>query len=486
MNIRQQKKSKEFFDLSIDLYCILNQAHHLLFVNKAFYELLGYSEETVLNRSLIGYVQLADREKFSEGLSTLAPGDGVVEFESRLISANGTDRHFRWRINIPEGSEELYATARDITDQKRHSSIIEQTHRIAKVGGWEYNFITHELFWTDETYRLHDTTPEEFTPDVSRAIDLYAPESVPVITEALRAAQEEGKDWDLELQLITLKGRKIWVRAVGQVERVNGQSIKVFGSFQDITERKILDEEREDFIAALEQKNDELERFTYTVSHDLKSPLVTIKSYAGLLKEDLKNQAYDEVEIDLNSIASACDTLNALLRDLLELSRVGRVINPGEWMSLRDLVEVTSLSLQGRIRETGATISVAGETGQIFGDRARLLEVFQNLIDNAMKYRSDLPPHVEISSVQNEDNITICIADNGKGIAPDFHGKIFDLFEQLHSSDEGTGIGLAIVKRVVEHHGGKIWVESVGYNQGSRFYIQLPLVDRNNTVTSTG
>ncbi|MGY8770036.1 MAG: sensor histidine kinase [Pirellulales bacterium] len=92
---------------------------------------------------------------------------------------------------------------------------------------------------------------------------------------------------------------------------------------------------------------------------------------------------------------------------------------------------------------------------------------------------------MEISSTQTETDVTICIADNGKGIAADFHGKIFDLFEQLNASDEGTGIGLAIVKRVIEHHGGKIWVESVASHQGSRFYIQLPLVDRNNTNKST-
>ncbi|MGY8770037.1 MAG: sensor histidine kinase [Pirellulales bacterium] len=156
---------------------------------------------------------------------------------------------------------------------------------------------------------------------------------------------------------------------------------------QDIAARKHAEQEREKFIEDLEQKNDELERFTYTVSHDLKSPLVTIKSYAGLLKEDLNNQDYDEVEIDLNSISSACDTLKALLDDLLALSKVGRVVNPSEWISLRELVEVATFTLQGRIRETRARVSVAGETGEIFGDRSRLLEVFQNLIDNAMKYR---------------------------------------------------------------------------------------------------
>ncbi|MGY8768666.1 MAG: PAS domain-containing protein [Pirellulales bacterium] len=238
MNKIHQKVGWEFFDLSVDLYCTLNQGHQFTFANKAFNKTLGFSEAAFLNRSILDYVQLADRDQFLSVLNTLASGDEVVEFESRLICENGTERHFSWRINIPEGSDEVYATARDITEQKRHSSIIEQTHRVAKVGGWEFNFITNELFWSDETYRLHDTTPDEFTPDVTRAIDFYAPESVPAITEALRAAQEEGSDWDLELQLITIKGRRIWV--ISKITEQHSsqilleQSEKRFRSYYDL------------------------------------------------------------------------------------------------------------------------------------------------------------------------------------------------------------------------------------------------------------
>jgi signal transduction histidine kinase len=226
--------------------------------------------------------------------------------------------------------------------------------------------------------------------------------------------------------------------------------------------------------AELEAKNAELERFTYTVSHDLKSPLITIKGYVGMLRKDLAEANEDSIEDDLRRIANAADKMGQLLDDLLELSRVGRLVNLPQRVPLRELVEEAIELLRGQIEVRNVHVQIAPNLPVAFGDRARLLEVLQNLIDNAVKYMGDQPdPVIEIDT-RRDGNETVCyVRDNGVGIEPRFHDKIFRLFDQLDPKVEGSGIGLALAKRIVELHGGRIWVESPGSGQGSVFGFTL-------------
>jgi signal transduction histidine kinase len=241
------------------------------------------------------------------------------------------------------------------------------------------------------------------------------------------------------------------------------------------TRREQVEAERERLILELERKNAELERFTYTVSHDLRSPLVTIMGFLGVLRRDLAKGDAELVERDSQHIHRAADQMQQLLNDLLELSRIGRLVNPPQEVPLAALVQEAVARVAGRIAERGVDVDVAPALPVAYGDRVRLTEVLQNLIENAVKFMGEQPrPRIEIGGRQDGKDVVCQVRDNGIGIEACYHSRIFGLFERLDSGTEGTGIGLSLVKRIVEVHGGRVWVESKGAGQGSTFFFMLP------------
>lgn len=244
----------------------------------------------------------------------------------------------------------------------------------------------------------------------------------------------------------------------------------------EMDERQKIQMEREKIIRELESKNAELERFTYTVSHDLKSPLITIGGFIGFLEEDIRNNATERVEQDINRIKEAKDKMYVLLNELLELSRIGRKINPPETIAFIEIVNEALALTEGQTTENNTKVTIQENLPIIRGDRPRLVEVMQNLIDNASKFSSGQSyPHIEIGAQEKNSEHVIYVKDNGVGIDPSFHEKIFGLFDKLDPKSEGTGVGLALVKRIIEVHGGKIWVESEGIGTGSTFYFTVPI-----------
>ncbi|NOT05867.1 MAG: PAS domain S-box protein [Anaerolineales bacterium] len=244
---------------------------------------------------------------------------------------------------------------------------------------------------------------------------------------------------------------------------------------RDISQRKWIETEREKLIKELEDTNGELERFTYTVSHDLKSPLITIKGFLGFLEQDAASGNIVRLKSDVRRIADATDKMQLLLNDLLELSRIGRVLNPNQQIDFEELVRETVELLYGRLHEKEIRVRIQGDLPSVHGDRQRLSEVLQNLIDNAAKFMGDQPkPRIEIGQNGQQDNMPIFfVRDNGIGIDLTHLDRIFGLFNKLDMASDGTGIGLTLVKRIVEVHGGRIWVESeIGI--GSTFFFTLP------------
>jgi signal transduction histidine kinase len=230
--------------------------------------------------------------------------------------------------------------------------------------------------------------------------------------------------------------------------------------------------ERSDLAA----KNTELERFTYTVSHDLKGPLVTIAGFAALADTDIAAGKPDQARQDIGRIVAAADRMGRLLDDLLDLSRIGRVVHAPEEVDVgslaREAVELVRIQLERK----GIAIEIAPDLPVVRADRRRLGEVLQNLVENAAKFTDGGEhPRIEVGTRGGADGQHLFfVRDNGRGIDPRFLERVFDIFMKLDTSAEGTGVGLALVRRIVEAHGGRVWAESEGRGRGTTFFVTLP------------
>ncbi|MDD2310638.1 MAG: ATP-binding protein [Desulfuromonadaceae bacterium] len=231
----------------------------------------------------------------------------------------------------------------------------------------------------------------------------------------------------------------------------------------ELVERK----KRED---DLEMKNAELERFAYTVSHDLKSPIITIKGFTGALEKDLLKGNYERMTGDLKRVSAAADKMSDLLNDLLQISTVGRVVNTSEAVDMNLLASDVLAQLAGPLKNSAVKVTVQPDLPKLFCDRKRIAEVLQNLFENAINYMGDQSDPKILFGVRVESGVKVFfVQDNGIGVDPKYQQNIFGLFNKLDAKSSGTGIGLALVKRIVEVHGGRVWVESDGIGKGSRF-----------------
>ncbi|MFN2284175.1 MAG: sensor histidine kinase, partial [Anaerolineae bacterium] len=306
--------------------------------------------------------------------------------------------------------------------------------------------------------------------------EIYPPERAAKFAEEDRHVLEDGEIFESESMFVdSHTGQQRWVSGSKRPLRNQaGQIIGLIGSFYDITHIKQAEFEREKLIAELEAKNAELERFTYTVSHDLKSPLITIGGFVGFLQRDLLNGDMTQAQEDMARITAALAKMQQLLDELLELSRIGRRMNLPETVPFEIIAREAVELVRGRITAGDVTVEIMPDLPTVHGDRARLVEVVQNLVDNACKYMGDTSqPHIEIGARQTEAETVFYVRDNGIGIDPQYHEKVFGLFDKIDPASDGDGVGLAIVKRIVEVHGGKIWIESGDQGTGSTFCFTL-------------
>lgn len=233
--------------------------------------------------------------------------------------------------------------------------------------------------------------------------------------------------------------------------------------------------ERERIQRELARSNHDLEQFAYTVSHDLQTPLRMISSYIDLVTQRYQRQLDSEVQEFLGYVHSGARRMHQLITDLLAYSRVlGNRRDRFEWVDCTAAIQWTLMALNPAMKETAATVTY-GELPKVFGDQSQLIQLFQNLIGNSLKYHSQEPPVIHVSAARDGDVWTFTVEDNGIGIEPEYHDQIFAVFKRLHGEEEysGTGIGLAVCQKIVEHHGGRIWVESES-GRGARFRFTLP------------
>lgn len=464
------------FEINLEgrIFAYRTQRHDLLAAPPEVF--MGKLMSQVLSPDASAACMAAIHEAHLHGYSAgrqyaLTMGQETKWFEAsvaRKATQVGRERRFIFLTRDITGRKATEAALRISTD------LLEYSQEAAKVGGWELTLATGHLYWTAETYRIHETTPAEFNPTVEAGVSHFLPDSRRTITAALQAAMEQGIGYDLELETYTTKGSLISVRTTCVVSLQDGKPAKLTGIFQDITDAKKALNAVQTANRELARSNAELAQFAYVASHDLQEPLRSISSCVQLLKMRYHGQLDARADEFIVHAVGGAARMQTLIDDLLKYSRIGAAPRLLATVDSSTALQDATANLAAAIAQADARITHTA-LPRVNADAQQLTQLLQNLLANAIKFRGDKPAVVQVSARLDGAEWAFSVADQGIGIEPQYFGRIFGLFKRLHARDEypGTGIGLTICKKIVEHHGGRIWVESVA-GQGSTFFFTLP------------
>ncbi|MBU4319219.1 MAG: PocR ligand-binding domain-containing protein [Proteobacteria bacterium] len=443
------------------------QIDETLFINQA--EKYGFDQEAYLDafRRIPRY----SRKTIQQLMRFLAKFTAYI---SRIGLVN---------LHLEQEKCERKLTEKALIDSE---SLLNEVGRIAKIGGWEMDLISREAKWTKGAYEIVGIEYGQPPPGPDEHLSYYLPEYRDMISEKMAGLIERDLPLDFEARLWTLKGEIKWCRAIGQGIWNQGRCIRVYGTLQDITDRKKAEEEIRNLnrdlelrvrqrTAQLEEASKELEDFVYSVSHDLRAPLRSISGFAEIIDRRHKQSLNEEGAHYFSNIIKASRQMGLLIDDLLKFSRMGRKAIKCENISLDEVLKAAVETVSDLAKKTSARIHIPEQMPLIHGDFTLTTHIFINLLENAMKYhKPDEPPCVEVGIEAEDPYVVVSVMDNGIGIAPEYHEKIFKIFQRLHNQEDypGTGIGLAAAKKALQITGGKIGVESQP-GEGSVFKVKL-------------
>ena len=486
---KQREEDLELFrqlvDQSNDAVLVIEpETGRILDINDTACRRLGYDRDELLELSVPDIdAELPTQEDWESFVDELR-AEGAVNFDGTHVREDGST--FPVEVNVTHvelDQEYVLSIARDVTERrqrerelKRALDLLERTERIADVGGWEVDPETQDVFWTDHIFELLEVTDDE-EPPLEEAIDMYHGDDQAVIENAVEEALECGECFEEEVRIRTESGAIRWLRVQGVPETADGDVVSLRGAIQDITERKHREQRLGELIERLQESNERLEHFAHAASHDLQEPLRMISTYLQLLEDRYESALDEEGQEYLEFAVDGADRMRAMIDGLLQYSRVETQGKPLEPVSLDAVLDDVLEDLQLQIEESDATIAV-DDLPRVEGDGSQLRQVFQNLLENAIEYSGDEPPQIHVTAERDGDEWVVSVADEGIGIDPENTDQIFEVFERLHSRDEhsGTGIGLALCERIVERHGGDIWVDSEA-GEGATFSFTLPAVE---------
>lgn len=488
--IQAENARDRFFNLSLDMLCISGFDGYFKELNPSWERTLGWTQNELLSRHYSEFVHPDDREStFNEGEKVYA-GEHVISFENRYICKDGSYKWLLWTaVPLPE-EQLIYAAARDITDRKRMEAALRESEalraseeRVRLIIDTAYDaFITIDADGLITNWNRQ----AEITFGWSRGEVVGKPLTETIMPAHYREAHQKGiqhflatgegpaLNTRLELSAVHRDGRELPIELTISPLRVGHTWI--FNAFlHDITERKQAEKTLEHSAAQLEAANKELESFSYSVSHDLRAPLRHIDGFIELLKSHAGTQLDAKSHRYMDTVMSSAKRMSRLIDDLLVFSRMAKSEMRMGTVDLDNLVQEVIHDLRTDIQDREVRWRVS-TLPPVAGDPAMLRQVWANLMGNAVKYtRTRTPAEIEIGCAPQGNDYVFSIRDNGVGFDPQYAGKLFGVFQRLHGSDEfeGTGIGLANVRRIVTRHGGRTWAEG-RVDGGAVFYFSLP------------
>jgi PAS domain S-box-containing protein len=405
-----------------------------------------------------------------------------LDFSDKLVISDRGDELDAIAVGLNTLSEELEFHLQQLSQSKE---ILNDAQRIAKIGNWELDMASNAVQWSDEMFNVYGYGDERFEVNFEKAMERMLPEDaeqtkIRTKRQLEDAIQSFTENNTLEFQndpiIYTLAmpdGSKKVVQGIGKIIlNPKGEVTTMAGTVQDITEQYKAEQKLNQYNIDLEIKNKELAQFAYAASHDLQEPLRTISNFSKLLANKLESNPDKDINKYMSLINGGADRMSRRIYDLLNYSRLGKDMIKSE-TDCNILLNDVLIDLSVIIEESGVEINIEKLPTIICGD---LKIVFQNLIVNAIKFkREDISPVIHISASDRGKKFLFTFRDNGIGIEKDYYDRIFIIFQRLHTRAEyeGTGIGLSLCKKIVDLHGGNIWVESE-FGNGSTFYFTIP------------
>jgi PAS domain S-box-containing protein len=461
---------------------ILNSDFEVVWINEAIEEFFGLDREAIVGRNKRALIEaeiagiFEEPERFADRVTaTYENNTYTEEFESHVLGEGSLEERWvnHWSQPIESG---LYAGGRiehytDITERKERERALEESERryrtlVNNFPNGAVGLFDDDLRYTVVGGELMDATGVSPEDRIGNSVyDVYPDDIIDEVEPYFEAALEgeansfEAEYNDQHLFIYTLP-----------VRNDDGAVFAGMLVVQDVTERQ-------EYQRKLEESNERLEQFAYAASHDLQEPLRMVTSYLQLIEDRYGDALDEDGEEFLEFAVDGAERMHNMIDGLLEYSRIETRGDPFEPVDLDDVLDDVRENLQMRIDESNAEIT-ADDLPCVDGDVSQLRQVLQNLLSNAIEYSGDEPPQVDISATRDDERWLISVQDTGIGIDPDEQERIFEVFQRLHTYEEhsGTGIGLALSQRVVERHGGEIWVDSEP-GEGSTFSFTLPAVD---------